>query len=159
MSRYRVGYCIGATHYHSSILCMLFLRILDCPKREDRRTKILCLRNIRFFKDRHLSRCHLQILNQLTAWPSLSKCKRMTASLIQSITIGRTILFSALSYNGPNWLTEFGATGTQHAIHQSARFDAMEDLTRSHQRKYCWRSAPQARQAEVHASVSSQARW
>jgi hypothetical protein len=31
----------------------------------------------------------------------------MTASLIQSFTVERTIQFSDLSYNGPDWLTEF----------------------------------------------------
>jgi hypothetical protein len=83
----------------------------------------------------------------------------MTASLIQSFTLGQTILFSAPSYNGPNWLTEFEATGTQHAIQGSALFGAIEDLTRSHHRKYCWCSVLQVRQLEAHASASSQARW
>jgi hypothetical protein len=104
---------------------------------------------------RHL----LPIWNQLTAWPSLLKCKKMTTSLIQSFTAGRTILFSALSYNQPDWLTEFGATRTQPAIHQSTQFGAMKDSTRLHQHKYCQRSVPQARQLEAHASASSQARW
>ncbi len=83
----------------------------------------------------------------------------MTASLIQSFTVGQTIQFSALSYNGPNWLTEFWVTQTQHAIHQSVLCGAVEDLTRSHQRKYCWCSVQQARQLEAHALASSQARW
>ncbi len=83
----------------------------------------------------------------------------MTASLIQSFTVGQMIPFSAPFYNGPDWLTEFGATQTQHAIHQSGQFGAMEDSTRSHQCKYCRRSALQARQSEAHTLALSQARW
>jgi hypothetical protein len=60
----------------------------------------------------------------------------MTASLIQSFMVGQMILFSAPSYNGPDWLTEFGASRTQHAIHRSAQFGTMEDSTRLHQCKY-----------------------
>ncbi len=83
----------------------------------------------------------------------------MTASLIQSFMVGRMILFSALSYNGPDWLTEFWANQTQHVMHQSARCGAMEDSTRLHQCKCCWCSVPQGRQSEAHVLALSQARW
>ncbi len=71
------------------------------PKREERRTNVCKI--LDSLRTGILFRRLLLIRNQ-TAKPSLLKCKRMTASLIQSFTVGWTIQFSALvSYNGPNW--------------------------------------------------------
>jgi hypothetical protein len=78
--------------------------------------------------------------------------------MTQLFTVKQMIQFSSLFYNEPDWLTEFGLTQTQQVIHGYARYGAMADSTRLHQRKYYWHSAPQARQLGVPALVSSQAK-
>ncbi len=73
------------------------------PKREERHAKLLCLQNIRFFEDRHLILAPSADLESADSIAITFEMQKNDSSLIQSFMVRRTIQFSTLSYNEPDW--------------------------------------------------------
>ncbi len=81
---------------------------LTVPKREERRTKLLCLQNIRFFKDGHFilaPSADLQSADSVAITFEMQK----NDSKFDTVIHGQTDdpVLCPVFYNGPDWLTEF----------------------------------------------------
>ncbi len=101
-------------------------------RREEKRTKLLCLQGIRFFRDGHLisvPSADLKSADSVAITFEMQKNDMKYNTVIHGQTEDSVL---CPSYNGSDWLTELGLTQTQQAIHWYAQFGAMADSTRLH---------------------------
>jgi hypothetical protein len=105
------------------------------PRREEKCTKLLCLQNIRFFRDGHLisvPSADLESADSVATTFEMQKNDMMYNTVIHG-RMDNPVLCP--SCNRPKWSTEFELTQTRQAIHRYAQFGAMADSTRLHQCK------------------------
>jgi hypothetical protein len=103
---------------------------LNVPRREMKRTKLLCLQNIRFFKGRHLLLTSLDNLEFADSVAVTFKMQKMTRNMIQLSTVGQTILICVQFCNGHTSSIRSGHTRALWRMLHSAQFGAMTDVNR-----------------------------
>ncbi len=134
-------------------------KLLTVPKREERRTKLLCLQNIRFFKDRHLipaPSANLESADSVAITFEMQKNDSKFDTVIHGWTDvpvlcpvlkWAQLVNRILSYPNTTWDTPVCVVWRHGRLDKIASTQVLLAL------------CSQARQSEAHASALSQARW
>jgi hypothetical protein len=103
---------------------------LHVPRWEMKRTKLLCLQNIRFYKNRCLLLALSDNLEFAENMAMTFEMQKTFRNMIQSSMVGQTILFCDQFCNGHALLIKTGHTWALRRILQSARFGAIINVNR-----------------------------